>query len=158
MLVLVLVLGSQPPLAAADNGRVFDHEKLDAYRLAIAFSAWVSPILDEVQPRGRRPNVLKHLDESATSVALNIAEGNGKRSLPDRIRYLEIARGSALECAACLDLLVARSRLAPDVASQGKATLVRIVSTITKLIERHLRDADASTSTSTSTSRNAPSR
>jgi four helix bundle protein len=94
-----------------------------------------------VQPRGRRPNVLKHLDESATSVALNIAEGNGKRSLHDRIRYLEIARGSALECAACLDVLVARSRLASDVASQGKATLVRIVSTITKLIERHLRDA-----------------
>jgi four helix bundle protein len=158
--VLVLVLEPQPPLAAADNGRMFDHEKLDAYRLAIAFGAWVSPILDEVQPRGRRPNVLKHLDESATSVALNIAEGNGKRSFPDRIRYLEIARGSALECAACLDVLVARSRLAPDVASQGKATLVRIVSTITKLIERHLRHADASTSTSTSTStrRNGPSR
>jgi len=136
---------------------MFDHEKLDAYRLAIAFSAWVNPILDEVQPRGRRPNVLKHLDESATSVALNIAEGNGKRSLPDRIRYLEIARGSALECAACLDVLVARSRLATDVAGQGKATLVRIVSTITKLIERHLHDA-ASTSTSTSTSTSGPSR
>ena len=84
------------------------------------------------------------------------AEANGKRSFPDRIRYLEIARGSALECAACLDVLVARSRLVPDVASQGKATLVRIVSTITKLIERHLRDADASTSTSTR--RNGPSR
>ena len=143
---------------------MFDHEKLDAYRLAIAFSAWVSPILDEVKPSGRRPNVLKHLDESATSVALNIAEGNGKRSFPDRIRYLEIARGSALECAACLDVLVARGRLAPEVASQGKATLVRIVSTITKLIERHLHAAAAaaaastSTSTSTSTSRSRPSR
>jgi len=61
-------------------------------------------------------------------------------------------------------VLVARSRLAPGVASHGKATLVRIVSTITKLIERHLRDADAdaststSTSTSTITSRNGPSR
>ena len=32
MLVLVLVLDPQPPLAAADNGRMFDHEKLDAYR------------------------------------------------------------------------------------------------------------------------------
>ena len=138
--------------AAADNDRMFDHEKLDAYRLAIASNAWVSPILDQVQPRGRRPNALKHLDESATSVALNIAEGDGKRSHPDRIRYLEIARGSALECAACLDVLVARSRLAPDVAKDGKATLVRIVSTVTKLIERHLHEAARSTSTSTSTS------
>jgi len=117
---------------------MFDHEKLDAYRLAIAFGAWVSPILDEVQPRGRRPNVLKHLDESATSVALNIAEGNGQRSLP---RPLQVPRN--------------RSRLGARVR---KATLVRIVSTITNLIERHLRDAAASTSTSTSTSRNGPSR
>jgi four helix bundle protein len=96
--------------------------------------------------------VLTHLDESATSVALNIAEGNGKRSLADRVRYLEIARGSALECAACLDVLVARKRLGFELARQGKTTLVRVVSTITKLIERLLRDASTSTSTSTSTS------
>ena len=56
-----------------------------------------------------------------------------------------LARGSALECAACLDVLVARSRLASGVADQGKATLVRVVSTITKLIERHLHDAATST-------------
>ena len=56
---------------------MFDHEKLDAYRLAIAFRAWVRPILDQVQPRCRRANLLPHLDESATSVALDIAEGNG---------------------------------------------------------------------------------
>lgn len=137
---------------------MFDHEKLDAYRLAIVFGAWVSPILDEVQPRGRRPNVLKHLDESATSIALNIAEGNGKRSPADRARYLDIARGSALECAACLDVLVARKRLDRDLATQGKLTLVRVVSTITKLIERHLRDAEPSTSTSTSTTGNGARR
>jgi hypothetical protein len=48
-----------------------------------------------------------------------------------------------------LDVLVARKRLDLDVATQGKATLVRVVSTLTKLIERHLRDAETSTSTST---------
>ncbi len=47
-------------------------------------------------------------------IANNIAEGNGKRSLPDRCRYLDIARGSALECAACLDGLVARRKLSAD--------------------------------------------
>ena len=41
------------------------------------------------------------------------------------------ARRSALKRAACLDVVVAHSRLAPHVASQGKATLVRIVSTTT---------------------------
>ena len=129
---------------------MFDHEKLDAYRLSIEFVAWLGPILDEV-PRGRRPSVIKHADEASTSVALNLAEGNGKRSTADRVRYLEIARGSALECAACLDVLVVKKRLDAAVATHGKATLVRVVSTITKLIEWLLEQPSTSTSTSTST-------
>jgi four helix bundle protein len=93
---------------------------------------------------------MKHLDEASTSVALNIAEGNGKRSIPDRVRFLEIARGSALECAACLDVLVVRKKVSAEAAMGGKATLVRVVATITKLIARL---SSTSTSTSTSTSR-----
>lgn len=127
---------------------MFDHEKLDAYRLSIEFIAWTGPVVDD-RPRGGRLSVIKHLDEASASVALNIAEGNGKRSVADRVRYLEIARGSALECAACLDVLVVRDRLAGDVAKQGKVTLVRIVSTITKLIERLLTPVSTSTRRST---------
>ena len=131
---------------------MFDHEKLDAYRLSIEFVAQVDRFLDELS-RAPRTSAMKHLDEAATSVALNIAEGNGKRSIPDRVRYLEIARGSALECAACLDVLVVRKKLASETAATGKATLVRVVATITKLIERLLNPASTSTSTSTSTTR-----
>ncbi|MEO8707247.1 MAG: four helix bundle protein [Kofleriaceae bacterium] len=130
---------------------MFDHEKLDAYRIAIEFCAWAGTII-EAAGRGR-PNALKHLDESSSSVALNIAEGNGKRSVPDRVRFLEIARGSALECAACLDVLVARRHLEATTAVQGKTLLVRVVSMITKLIERLLQRSSTSTSTSTSTTR-----
>jgi len=131
---------------------MFDHEKLDAYRLSIEFIAWLNAFLDELSRAGR-PSAVKHLDEASTSVALNIAEGNGKRSVPDRVRFLEIARGSALECAACLDVLVVRKRLDREGAAAGKATLVRVVSTVTKLIEKLLERS--STSTSTSTTRRA---
>lgn len=40
------------------------------------------------------------------SIRINIAEGNGKTVEADRRRYFEIARGSALECAAIQDVLV----------------------------------------------------
>ena len=129
---------------------MFDHEKLDAYRLSIEFVGWVDAFLDKLPGLGR-PSAVKHLDEASTSVALNIAEGNGKRSVPDRVRFLEIARGSALECAACLDVLVVRRRLDRPQAAAGKATLVRIVATVTKLIEKLLKPSSTSTSTSTST-------
>ena len=129
---------------------MFDHEKLDAYRLAIDFVAWVDALIDEL-PRQGRPGAVKHLDDASTSIALNIAEGNGKRSVADRIRFLEIARGSALECAACLDVLVVRKKLETGAAAAGTSTLVRVVRTITKLIQRLLEHASTSTSTSTST-------
>ena len=115
---------------------VFDHEKLDVYRLAIELVAWVGSLFSEGALVGCRLSAAKHLDEASTSVAAHIAEGNGKRSLADRSRFFEISRGSALECAACLDVLVARRRLDSPSAGQGKAMLVRIVSMLSKLIEK----------------------
>jgi four helix bundle protein len=127
----------------------FDHEKLDVYRMAIAFLSWVSPLLED-RSRGAPASAMKHLDDASTSVALNIAEGNGKRSVIDRARFLDIARGSALESAACLDVLVARERLTRNEVAGGKEMLLRIVAMLTKLIER-LTTPEPSTSTSTST-------
>jgi four helix bundle protein len=110
-----------------------DHERRDVYRTAIEFIAWTAALLEE---QLRRPgvNAFKHLDLASTSIALNIAEGNGKRSQADRARYLDIARGSALECAACLDVLVARQRLDLATIEAGKGLLERIVQMLTKLI------------------------
>ena len=107
------------------------------YRLAIEFLGWVGELLDGPL-RGTRYAAAKHLDEASQSIANNIAEGNGKRSPVDRCRYLDIARGSALECAACLDGLVARRKLSADQVASGKGALVRIVSMLTKMLERFL--------------------
>jgi four helix bundle protein len=126
----------------------FDHEKLDVYRVTIDFLAWVGSMVDD-RLKTTRLGALKHLDEASTSVALNIAEGNGKRSRIDRARFLDIARGSALESAACLDVLVARKRLDALEVRPAKTELVRIVSMLTKLIETLLKPSSTSTSTST---------
>jgi four helix bundle protein len=68
-----------------------DHERLDAYRLAIEFLAWRGELLDGTV----RLAAKKHLDDASQSIANNVAEGNGKRSVADCCRFLEIARGSA---------------------------------------------------------------
>src|SRR5512141_2055041 len=85
---------------------------------------------------GTRYAAVKHLDDGSQAIANNIAEGNGKRSLLDRCRFLDVARGSALECAACLDGLVARRKLDPTHVASGKGTLVRIVCILTRMLER----------------------
>jgi four helix bundle protein len=84
----------------------FDHEKLEVYQEAIVFVGWMAEIMESVVRVG---DVKDQLDRASTSIALNIAEGNGKYATKDRCRFLDIAHGSALECAAGLDVLVAKA-------------------------------------------------
>lgn len=107
----------------------FDHEKLDVYQEAVVFVKWVDDLLEGI-PKSLA--VHNQLDRASTSLPLNIAEGNGKYTAADRCRFFDIARGSALECAACLDVLVAKTRI--DSGDSGKAILVRIVSMLVGLI------------------------
>ena len=108
---------------------IFDHEKLNVYQEAIRFVAWADALLE---PLPKNLAVYSQLDRAATSIPLNIAEGNGKYTAPDRCRFFDIARGSALECAACLDVLAAKNRIAQ--LDQGKEILSRIVSMLVGLI------------------------
>ncbi len=112
--------------------RRFDHEKLDVYQEAISFVAWADEI---TQSMVGRCAVKDQLDRASTSIPLNIAEGNAKRSLRDRCRYQDTACGSALECAACLDVIVAKRLLNPDDTEYGKDKLQKIVSMLIRLAE-----------------------
>jgi four helix bundle protein len=117
-----------------DNSReyLFSHEKLDVYQEALAFIAWLARLLDPVTRIG---DVKDQLDRASTSIALNVAEGNGKFTPKDRCRFFDIAHGSALECAAGLDVLVAKSRFTNDQIRPGKVNLQRIVQMLMGLIK-----------------------
>jgi four helix bundle protein len=109
----------------------FDHEKLKVYQAAIGFVGWSTTLLLQVQAKAA---VKDQLDRASTSIALNIAEGNGKFAIRDRCRYLDFARGSTLECAACLDVLVAKQLADEKTITPGKEQLVEIVSMLMGLI------------------------
>ena len=111
----------------------FDHERLDVYQEAIAFCGWVGELLGQISAKAAAKD---QLDRASTSLPLNIAEGNGKFSTVDRARFLEIARGSALECAACLDVLVTRKLVGPEQIIPAKEQLVRIVNILMGMLRR----------------------
>jgi len=102
----------------------FDHERLIAYQRSIQFVAWASQLLESLPAKLA---VSDQLDRASTSVPLNIAEGNAKHTPPDRCRYFDSARGSALESAACLDVLVAKSKCTAEQIVAGKSILVEVV-------------------------------
>ena len=119
--------------------RQFDHEKLNVYRTAIRFVAWSSGLLTEI-PKGIA--VHNQLDRASTSIPLNIAEGNGKHTSADRCRFFDTARGSAFECAACLDVLVAKTAIEQSAAAEGKGMLLEIVSMLVGLIRSNSLSRD----------------
>ena len=116
---------------------MFDHEKLKVYQASISFVVWLQKILEKVP---KKHAVHNQLDRASTSIALNIAEGNGKSLPRDRCKYFDIARGSAFECAAALDVLAAKDILKEKEVIAGKQILKEVVSMIVGLIKSHLPD------------------
>lgn len=110
----------------------FDHEKLHVYQASIKFVAWMEKIQVQIP---KRHAVYDQLDRASTSIPLNIAEGNGKYTPRDRCRFFDIARGSSLECAAALDVLVARAIVKESDVEPGKKMLLQIVSMLFGLIK-----------------------
>ncbi|PLY04771.1 MAG: four helix bundle protein [Desulfuromonas sp.] len=110
---------------------VFGHEKLDVYRHSLEYVEWVF-----IQAEGFKGLHRAARDQwlrASQSIPLNIAEGNGKAAKPDRRRFFEIARGSALECAAIQDVLVVGKALTAEESNIYKAKLDRIVAMLSRL-------------------------
>ena len=110
----------------------FDHEKLNVYHEALAFVGHATDLLERVP---KRVAVYDQLDRASTAIPLNIAEGTGKFTPPDRCRYYDMARGSALECAACLDVLMVKKVLKKQEITEAKWILVSVVSMLVGLIK-----------------------
>jgi four helix bundle protein len=111
----------------------FHHEKLTVYQRALEFATWSQDLIESLT---EKTSTRDHLERAGDSIALNIAEGNGKFSKKDRTRFFQIAHGSALECAACLDLLVARRCCAGDAITKGQAILEEIVKMLFTMLDQ----------------------
>ena len=109
--------------------RQFDHEKLDAYRAAIEFIDLAHEIIAEIRPKHR--NLRDQLERASTSIVLNTAEGAGEFSPGDKVRFYRMARRSATECAAIVDICHRRCLAHKEQLSRGRTVLLRIVAMLT---------------------------
>jgi len=136
----------------------FDHEKLEVYQLELKFLGWATDLLVEIRAAEvlYLREVCEQIDRASLSTLLNTAEGNGRRATQQRARFFDDARGSATECAACLDAMVAKRACSNERIAEGKAMLVRIVSMLCKLVDRF--DEDGSVRAAAQMSRTRTSR
>ena len=116
----------------------FDHEKLQVYQKSIDFVGWLTDLVSNIKEKKQvvlMSEIMSQLDRASISMVLNIAEGNGRRQMKQRIRFFDDSRGSATECAACLDVLVAKRAVVKTEIEFGKELLVSIVSMLSKLVQ-----------------------
>ena len=109
----------------------FAHENLDVYRLALDFLVLAADVVENL-PRGRG-HLADQLSRASTSIVLNIAEGAGKFSKPDKRRYYLTAAGSTTESAAILDVCLRLNLVLAERHSVGKAMLDRVAAMLVKL-------------------------
>ena len=115
---------------------IFDHEKLDVYKVAIEFIAIADDVVEHL-PRGRR-YLADQLQRASLSVPLNIAEGAGEFSQKDKKRFYRMALRSATECAAILGVC-RRSRSRSQSRSRE---LLRCSQALLKVRSNRDRDRD----------------
>jgi four helix bundle protein len=115
----------------------FDHEKLEVYRKALAFAQWTEVILERIP---KSAAVHNQLDRARTSIVLNIPEGNGRFTPADRCKFFDIARGSGLESAGCLDLIFIKKLISEPELEEGKTILKDVISLLVGLIRSNSPD------------------
>ncbi len=102
---------------------LFHHENLDVYRAALAaFGLLLTHgVFDKVGPACSR-----RMDELATTVVLNVAEGNGRFHTLDKQRFLKTANRAAVKMAVVLDVAVAEGVLLVADVDEVKKMLARV--------------------------------
>ena len=110
----------------------FDHERLDVYKTSLKFVVLSTKIIASF-PKGRS-QLADQLNRASLSIVLNVAEGAGEYSKPDKARFYRMAKRSATECAACLDVCRELELAGLDMLEEGRNHLINIVSMLIKLV------------------------
>ena len=111
----------------------FDHDRLDVYLAAVDMVA-LSQAVAAAFPPGNG-DLADQLKRATTSIALNIAEGAGEFSRADKARFYRMAKRSATECAAILDVARKLEIISRERFHNGRGILFRVVSMLVKMVQ-----------------------
>jgi len=127
----VAVSAELAALCPAANEPQLDANRLHVYHVALELHCLCSTLVATLN------RIIKdQLERASLSVVLNIAEAGGRRSRREKARYYAIARGSATEVAALLDVLVLRRLASPAAVRAGRRLAIRVVQMLTRIDQR----------------------
>lgn len=109
------------------------HTKLDVFVVSRSF---VLACYKETKsfPSDEKFGIISQIRRAALSVHINIAEGCSRKSVVERKRYYEIARGSVIEIDAALDIAVELGYVSKQALEHLGKLMIRSFQMISKMI------------------------
>ena len=106
------------------------HTKTRIYSASLDLVELAQVVIDQLPPG--YGFLADHLRRAAASVTLNFSEGAGKRTLRDRRRFFDTAKGSVYEVAGVLDVAVRFCVIPAALAERGRARCDQLAAMISK--------------------------
>ena len=91
------------------------YKDLIVWQKSMPFADQVIQLIDELETSRKHYRLLEQLEAAVTSIPMNIAEGKGRESKKEFMRFLYIARGSLYETLTLLEIFQLRGWLKPDI-------------------------------------------
>lgn len=103
-------------------------ERMDVFKVAVE----LVELAGGIGPIRGSSDLCDQLARASSSVVLNCAEASGKDGA-DRRRFYAIARGSALETAAALRIMLGLRLIPPSTHDRGRNLCTRLYAMLTRL-------------------------
>ena len=113
-----------------------NHKSLDVYKAVRKLTTGVY-ILSVKLPADEKFNMVQQVRRAVLSVKLNLAEGSSRKSVIERKRYLEIARGSLVEVDAILETAVDLKYFSLDELKIAGELLNKCFAMLSNMIKRN---------------------
>lgn len=113
---------------------MFQFEKLDVYQKALNLNKQIFCFLKRHQEIDKYLQL--QLKRATSSIALNLAEGQSRFTVPDRRHFCVMSRSSAFEVVACLQIIFNQYQISNDYYKEFEADIEEISKMLFALIRR----------------------
>ena len=121
-----------------DDRKQFRHERLEVWQASVDFAVDVYRLTLSFPP-DERFALSNQLRRASVSVSSNIAEGNGRTSGREKVRFIEIAYGSLMEVMSQLEIAQRLNYINEEAVARCRSTafsIARQLSALRSAIER----------------------
>ena len=112
---------------------LLSHTNLDIFKVSKSLILLTYQVTDKF-PKEEKYALTQQVRRAALSVHLNIAEGCSRKSIPERKRFFEIARGSVIEIDTAIDMAIELRFIAKEETIVLGEVIIRCFQLLSKMI------------------------